>query len=269
MTASQLRYNPTMGHNNIKKQFIDNQVRVFREKEPDGAGLINKHQIVLGMIHQFSKPSDRILDVGCSDGKILKELSGLGYRKLYGVDIQEWAKTSLTGTRITYRDCDIENEPLPFTGKFDLIIISDVLEHMFSPQSVLYDLKKHLSPKGKIIFSVPNAGWFLNGVLLTFFPSKLFVSTAFGPWGHTHQFTFFELRKIASKLEYKIVELKGGKLDNYAFKQGIKKYLFDLFVWITLPLATRLPIIFSAHIFGVLENTSRVPSQRDRFDVGI
>jgi len=33
MTASQLRYNPTMGHNNIKKQFIDNQVRVFREKE--------------------------------------------------------------------------------------------------------------------------------------------------------------------------------------------------------------------------------------------
>lgn len=257
-----------MSKTSINKQFIDNQVQTFRANDPEGAGMITKHHIVLDMIKRNSKPSERVLDIGCSDGKILKELVSLGYTKLYGVDIQELSKTSFTGTSITYRVCDIENEPLPFKDKFDLIIVSDVLEHLFSPQTVLYDLKKSLTLTGKIVFSMPNAGWFLNGVLLTFFPSKLFASTAFGPWGHTHQFTFYEVSKIATKLKYKIVELKGGKLDNYAFKQGIKKILFDIFVWITHPLATRFPFIFSAHIFGVIENTNKSPAARDRFDAG-
>lgn len=253
----------------IKKQFIDNQVETFRANEPEEAGLITKHHLVIDMIVRNSKTDDRVLDIGCSDGKILKALTELGYTKLFGLDIQELSKTSFTGTGITYRVCDIENEQLPFKGKFDLIIISDVLEHLFSPQTVLFDLKKSLSPKGKIIFSVPNAGWFLNGILLTFFPSKLFASTAFGPWGHTHQFTFYEIRKIATKLKYKILELKGGKLDNYAFKLGVKKYIFDFFIWITYPLAMSLPILFSAHIFGVLENTSMSPASCDRFDAGV
>lgn len=258
-----------MSKSNIKKEFIDNQVKVFRENDPHGAGMINKHYIVLDMIRKYSKSTDRILDVGCSEGKILKELESRGYVNLHGVDIQNWSNTSFTNTNIKYAECDIEKERIPFDGKFDLIIISDVLEHLFSPQTVLFDLKKRLSPKGKIIFSVPNAGWFLNGILLTFLPSKLFASTAFGPWGHTHQFTFYEVGKTAAKLKYKIIELKGGKLDNYAFKQGIKKYLFDMFIWITRPLAIRLPVIFSAHIFGVLENTSKSPAPSDRFDSGI
>lgn len=252
-----------------KKQFIDTQVAKFREMDKRDEGLITKHKIVLEMILKNSKPQDRILDVGCSEGKILKDLLSRGYKNLYGVDIQEWAKTSLTGSKIKYKECDIENEPIPFRGKFDIIIFSDVLEHLFSPNTVLYEMRKYLNPRGKIIFSVPNAGWFLNGPLLTLFPAKLFVSTAFGPWGHTHQFTFYEVRQIAGRLKYKLNTLKGGRLDNYAFKTGAKKIVFDLFVALTEPLARRLPSIFSAHIFGILENTKKLPPSSAKYDIGI
>jgi 2-polyprenyl-3-methyl-5-hydroxy-6-metoxy-1,4-benzoquinol methylase len=254
---------------NIKKMFIDNQVHEFKKNEPTDIGMINKHHIVLEMIKKHSKTSDRILDVGCSDGKILKSLMADGYTKLYGVDIQEDANHAFDDTKIHFASCDFENEEIPFAGKFDLIIISDVLEHTFSPQTVLYDLRPKLGPAGKIVFSMPNAGWFANGILLTFFPSKLFVSTAFGPWGHTHQFTFYEVKKMTNVLKYKILELKGGKLDNYAFKVGIKKLLFDMFVRITSPLARKWPVLFSAHIFGVIEVTSNSPALKDRFDSGL
>ncbi len=221
------------------------------------------------MILDNSAKSDRILDIGCSDGKILKELLQRDYTNLYGIDIQEWAKTSLVGTKIKYQDCDIEKEPIPFRGKFDVIVLSDVLEHLFSPQTVLYDIRTHLAPKGKVVFGMPNAGWFLNGLLLTFFPSKLFVSTAFGPWGHTHQFTFFEVKKIAKSLKYKILTLKGGKLDNYAFKAGFKKILFDGFALVSQPLIQIAPIIFSAHIFGVWQITRQKVAKSARFDLGL
>lgn len=258
-----------MTNKSIKQQFIDNQVNAFRKNEPGTSFMLNKHHEVLGMIRRNSSIEDRVLDIGCSDGKILKELMTMGYKKLYGIDIQALAKTSFANTIVKYKECDIEKEVIPFAGKFDLIIISDVLEHLFSPHTLMYDLKKKLSPNGKIVFSVPNAGWFLNGMLLTFLPSKLFVSTAFGPWGHTHQFTFYEMRRLANILKYQVIELKGGKLDNYMFKHGLKKILFDIFVWITKPLALRYPSVFSAHIFGVFGNTKVQLSTKDRFDSGV
>ena len=253
----------------VKKQFVDNQVKAFSESDSEGMGLINKHHIVIKMIHNHADKNARILDVGCSEGQILYELERDGYSNLYGVDIQEISKTSFFGSKINYKYCDVEVEPIPFKNKFDIIIVSDVLEHMFSPQSVLYDLKKNLSPQGKIIFSVPNAGWFINGILLTFFPSKLFASTAFGPWGHTYQFTFYQVKQIANNLHYKVLDLKGGKLDNYAFRGGIKKIIYDTFAFFSIPLIRLIPSIFSAHIFGVLQTTNKDPIKSARFDLGL
>lgn len=255
--------------NSVNKQFIDAQVAGFSAVDEGNGELINKHHYVLEMILAHSTPKSYILDIGCSDGKILKELVSKKYAHLYGVDIQSKAANFFRHTPIHYHECDVEKESLPFHQKFDVIIMSDVLEHMFSPQTVLFDLKKYLKPHGKIIFSFPNAGWFLNGILLTFFPSKLFVSTAFGPWGHTYQFTFYQARKIATTLGYSVRVLKGGKLDNYAFKSGIKKICFDLFALATLPLVEIWPVVFSAHIFGVFENTKKNPKPQDRFDIGL
>lgn len=243
-------------------------MKKFKVVDLSDIGMINKHRIVLDLIKKYSRPNHRILDIGCSDGKILKELERNDYNHLYGIDIQAAAKKAFQGTKIKYRDCDFENEPIPFKGKFDVIIMSDVLEHLFAPHTILFDLKKYLSDNGKIIFSMPNAGWFLNGILLTFSPNKLFVSTAFGPWGHTHQFTFWEVRRIARILKYKILSLGGGRLDNYAFKTGLKKLLFDIFVISTSYLSRKYPTVFSAHIFGVFENTKNKPKLTDRFDAG-
>lgn len=259
-----------MAVDTLKKEFIDTQVRTFLQETPHGLGFLHRHQVVFDLIARYAQKNARIVDIGCQEGKMLKELAARGYTDLHGIDIQEWSHESLTKSGIDYRVCDIEHEPLPFRkGSIDLIIMTDVLEHLFSPQTVLYDLKPYLSPTGKIIFSTPNAGWFVNGWLLTFFPNKLFLSTAFGPWGHTHQFTFYEVHKMARLLKYRRLYSGGSKLDNYAFRSGLKKLIFDLFIFLTAPLTTWYPHIFSAHMYGVWANTSAKPPAQVRFDVGV
>ncbi len=256
-----------MSQSNVKKEFLDKQVAVFSEGGESGQ-LLNRHRKVLELVLNNSSKEDSILDIGCFDGKILKELEKAGYKNLYGVDFSEVSKINFKGTSINFAPYDIEAEDIPFKKQFDIIIYSDVLEHLFSPQTTLFDIRNKLTKQGKIVFSVPNAGWFVNGLLLTFLPSKLFMSTAFGPWGHTHQFTFYEIGEIAKNLKFKIVRLSGGKMDNYVFKHGLKKILFGSFLLMLYPLVNLFPQVFSAHIFGVLENTPAKLNPKTRFELG-
>jgi len=190
-----------------------------------------------------------------------------GYKNLFGVDFSDVSKKSFKNANIHFSAYDIEHDALPFQRKFDIIIYTDVLEHVPSPQTTLFDIRNNLSRNGKIVFSVPNAGWFLNGFLLSFLPSKLFLSTAFGPWGHTYHFTFYKIKKIAKDLNFKLIELSGGKMKNYVFKTGIKKVFYDIFMMCLTFLSYISPQLFSDHIFGIFQNTSKKPNAGARFEI--
>ncbi len=97
-----------------------------------------------------------ILDVGCSNGlqgKYLREKKGC---IVYGVDISRQAikeaKKNLDKAEIV----DIEKDNLPFKEKFDVIIFSDILEHLAYPEKVLSKLKKHLKKDGLVAAAIPN-----------------------------------------------------------------------------------------------------------------
>lgn len=257
-----------MKYKNIKKEFVDFQVSKFSEQGANQR-LLFRHQKIIDLVLRHTTRNNYILDIGCFDGKILKNLEKLGFKNLFGVDFSDVSKQSFKNSTIKFASCDIENEIIPFKEKFDVVIFADVLEHLFSPQTTIFDLKTKLKKKSKIIFSVPNAGWFLNAILLTFLPSKLFLSTAFGPWGHTYHFTFYSAKRLSQNLNFKIIELSGGKIDNYAFPKGIKKFLFEIFSIFSYPLAVIFPQFFSAHIFGVFENLGGTSNKKKRFDIGI
>lgn len=253
---------------NIKKNIFDQQVADFSKKNGNKE-LLERHKKILNLIYKYSVPSDSVLDVGCFDGKILKALEKEGYKNLYGVDFSETSKKSFEETGIHFRSYDIEQDDLPFKKKFDVIVYTDVLEHLLSPQTALFDIRKNLSKNGKIIFSVPNAGFFLNGFLLSFLPSKLFLSSAFGPWGHTYQFTFYQVKKISQNLCFDLIEISGGWMKNYIFKSGFKKLFYDVFIFTLSVLSLVYPQIFSDHIFGVLENSSRKPKPETRYEAEV
>lgn len=105
------------------------------------------------------QPPKRILDLGCSDGR-LGELLRLAGHTVIGVDA---GKLDGVGERLDgFIEADL-NEGIPAeagTG-FDVVLGADVLEHLYDPAKLLVESKKVLAPGGTIMTSVPNiAHWY-------------------------------------------------------------------------------------------------------------
>ncbi|MFW6256480.1 MAG: class I SAM-dependent DNA methyltransferase, partial [Candidatus Sumerlaeota bacterium] len=100
----------------------------------------------------------RILDIGCGNGNLLILASCLIPKpRLFGVDISqnavEVARKRLPEGR--FAECDLAKEPIPFDEKFDLILCSEVLEHIGEPSLVLEKVYAILKPGASFVLSVP------------------------------------------------------------------------------------------------------------------
>lgn len=96
----------------------------------------------------------RALDVGCGLGDMLR------FRlETIGVDINprlvEHCKS------IGLEAYVMESDKLPFPDKiFDTVILDNVLEHLSSPNNLIYEIKRVLKFNGTIIIGVPGkCGW--------------------------------------------------------------------------------------------------------------
>jgi glycosyltransferase involved in cell wall biosynthesis len=104
-------------------------------------------------------PPKRILDLGCSNGR-LGELLRLEGHSVIGIDTE---KLDGVGDRLDgFVEADL-NVGLPAeVGKdFDVVIGADVFEHLVDPASLLMQVREVLSPRGVVMASVPNmAHWY-------------------------------------------------------------------------------------------------------------
>lgn len=116
-------------------------------------------------VEQGKAASDlTILDVGCGTGiMITLPLASIGYR-ITGIDID---RDSIDTAREVnpYANADFRHtDPaalLAAEGRFDVVIASEVLEHLVDPLPFLRTLRGLLHPGGILILTTPNGyGWF-------------------------------------------------------------------------------------------------------------
>jgi SAM-dependent methyltransferase len=96
----------------------------------------------------------RLLDLGC--GKV--PFYGL-YREYVSETVcVDWGH-SLHGDNHLDREGDL-TEDLPFVdASFDSILLSDVLEHIPTPEQLWFEMARLLRPGGKLLLSVPFFYW--------------------------------------------------------------------------------------------------------------
>jgi len=102
----------------------------------------------------------KILDVGCGEGFTLQVIKNSGFdAKLEGVDAVEEAVELAHKIHpgLTISKGDIYTLPYK-DNSFDVIICSEVLEHLTDPQKALTELKRITSKY--LILSVPNEPYF-------------------------------------------------------------------------------------------------------------
>lgn len=112
-------------------------------------------------LKNFLKPEAQIIDVGCNDGKFMKILQNNGFKNIYGLEpsknMSDIAIASEFNIFNSFLDFKKSNEIISKTGKFDCIILRQVLEHIFDLQNFGLSLRNLLKPNGLIAIEVPNA----------------------------------------------------------------------------------------------------------------
>ena len=100
-------------------------------------------------------PSWKVLDVGTSTGTNLRLLISMGFEDVTGLDlnpeaIRFCAEKGLGDVKLG----DIES--LPFENEtFDLVLATDIIEHVDDDARAVRELHRVLAPGGKLLITVP------------------------------------------------------------------------------------------------------------------
>ncbi len=122
------------------------------------AGERTSLSVLASLIHNNAT----VLDLGCGSGALGRHLTETQNCTVDGVTLSE-AEAALA--KPYYRRLVVDNLEscdliATFEGQqYDYIVCADVLEHLSRPEKVLDACRKLLEPSGKLLISVPNAGY--------------------------------------------------------------------------------------------------------------
>ncbi|HEY2382079.1 MAG TPA: glycoside hydrolase family 99-like domain-containing protein [Terriglobia bacterium] len=104
----------------------------------------------------------RVLEIGAGPGSMTRVLRDSFGCRITALEIDESVIPSLTPFCEQVYRVDLNNpawpEALASESKFDVIILADVLEHLYDPWTLLPRLKNLLAEDGYIVVSIPHTG---------------------------------------------------------------------------------------------------------------
>ena len=123
----------------------------------------------------------KYLEIGTGGGGLLRRFRAMNYT-CYGVDPGQWVDdSSIVGSV----------DELPNDMRCDVLVLQDVLEHVFDPVGLLTQLKKYLCDGGVVFCSFPCN----DSRQARFYKDKW---PMVRPYGHLHYFSFASAKNMFS-----------------------------------------------------------------------
>ena len=126
---------------------------------PHSAAYLTDH--IIATCHQVS--AKRVLDLGCGNGALCGALSAAGF-DVVGCDPSEdgigFARQSFP--HIPFHVLGIYDEPAAIGGDFDVVVSTEVIEHVFQPRSLPRFASKTLRKGGHLVLTTPYHGYIKN-----------------------------------------------------------------------------------------------------------
>lgn len=152
------------------------------------------------------KAKDRVLDIGCGFGVLLKRIPA---KRKMGIETNDVAIKECHKRGLSVIKADVE-KGLPFKkSSFDIVIMNEVIEHLKMPQFIFKECFRILMPEGKVIITTPVRSFFAHELSPT----------------HFSEMTIRKMRGLVQKCRFKILtyEVCGISflyplLENFFFK---------------------------------------------------
>lgn len=156
----------------------------------------------------------RALDVGVRTGAGARFLKANG-KHVYGIDIADRYIEYCKAHQFIENGwvCNIEAETIP-GGPYDVILLSEVIEHILDGQSALKRLASALKPGGLLLITTPNLAFMLNRLRLLCGRDLDVLTMDRGVEGNQHirVFTARLLKKLCSEAGLDVDNISGDGL---------------------------------------------------------
>lgn len=203
---------------NHKRKFYD---KYWEQRKKEGY-LQNKNNMLIAerikiavdmIIRDSARIKDKkmyILDIGCGEGALGKLLKERLKERVFiiGCDIADTALKEVSDDYSDVFQIDVETDKLmdKFSQyKFDYIVILEVLEHLFKPESVLQQCSSILKDDGYLIASFPNINWYRYRIdmLKGHFPKNYLLC----PGEHIQNFTLYSFNTLLTQNRFTPIEI--------------------------------------------------------------
>lgn len=121
------------------------------------ANTVQRNRALAGVLNRekfagFVRPSDTILDFGCSSGELLLSLEAA---ERIGIEVNAATRAEAVHGGLSV----FESLHSVADQSVDVAISNHVLEHVLSPYAALRDLRRVLRPTGRLVLCVPADDW--------------------------------------------------------------------------------------------------------------
>ena len=172
-----------------------------------------RRSVALEFVSSVAEPGAAILDVGAAQGNFTLSLAELGYDVTWNdlrADLQEYVALKHESGAVRYLPGEVFQ--LPQAPKYDVVLATEIIEHVAHPDQFLKTICGFAKPLGFVVLTTPNGAYFRNRLprFSDCHDPSQFEANQFEPDADGHVFLLHpeELHRLAREVGLELVELR-------------------------------------------------------------